>query len=78
MNVFTPEKTVARVPRGVLVLKTLLFWGRFLMFVQNVIIYVFIVVFYGAEFKFTYSVRQKFIICLFLGEFSVPVGLENP
>ena len=28
------------------------FWGFFLMFVQNAIMYVVIVVFYGAEFKF--------------------------
>ena len=28
-------------------------FGAFLMFVQNVIMYVVIVVFYGAEFKFT-------------------------
>ena len=47
----TPAKLV-RVPRGLLGLKTPHF-GDFLTFVQNVIMYVFIVVYYGAEFKFT-------------------------
>ena len=39
-------------PGGLLGLKTPHF-GVFQTFVQNVIMYVFIVVFYGAEFKFT-------------------------
>ena len=39
-----PEKTLVRVPRGLLGLKMLLL-GAFLMFVQNVIMYVALVVF---------------------------------
>ena len=50
-----PEKTLVHVPRGLLRLKNALF-GAFLMFVQNVIMYVAIVVFYSAEFKFTYVI----------------------
>ena len=42
-------------PRGLLGLKIPLL-GLFLMFVQNVIMYVAIVVFYSAEFKFTYAI----------------------
>ena len=48
-----PEKL--RVPRELLMLKHP-FWGLFLMFVKNDIIYVVIVVFYSADFKFTYVV----------------------
>ena len=40
-----PGKTLVRVPGGL-----------FLVFVQNVIMYVFIVVFHSADFKFTYTV----------------------
>ena len=47
-----PGKTLVRVPRELLGLKTPI-WGLLLTFVQNVIMYVFIVVYYGAEFKFT-------------------------
>ena len=43
------------VPRGLLGLKIPLL-GAFLMFVQNVIMYVTIVVFYSSEFKFTYAI----------------------
>ena len=38
---------------GDLGLKNTPFWGLFLMFVKNAILYVVIEVFYGAEFKFT-------------------------
>ena len=47
-----PGKTLVRVPRGTFRAKTPHF-GFFQTFVQNVIMYVFIVVFYGTEFKFT-------------------------
>ena len=48
-----PEKTLVRVPREQGKIPLL---GAFLMFVQNVIMYVAIVVFYSAEFKFTYVI----------------------
>ena len=48
----TPCKTLVHVPGGLLGLKTP-HLGVFQTFVQNVIMYVFIVVFYGAKFKFT-------------------------
>ena len=46
-------KTLGCALGALLALKNTPFWGFFLMFVQNVIMYVVIVVFYGAEFKFT-------------------------
>ena len=48
-----PEKTLVRVPRGLLGLKIPLL-GLFLMFVQNV--NVAIVVLFSAEFKLTYAI----------------------
>ena len=50
----TPEN-VGFYPRGLLEVKTPLL-GAFLMFVQNVTMYITIVVFYSAEFKFTYVI----------------------
>ena len=56
MNLQVVPPTLAKLwfasPRGILGLKTPHF-GVFRTFVQNVTMYVFIVVFYGAEFKFT-------------------------
>ena len=49
------EKTLVPVPWGLLGLKIPL-WGAFLMFVQNVTMYVVIVVFYSAEFKFRHVI----------------------
>ena len=46
-----PGKTLVHAPGGLLGLKTPRF-GVFLTLVQNVMVYVFIVVFYGAEFTF--------------------------
>ena len=47
------------------------------MFVQNVIMYVAIVVFYSAEFKFTYVITWNIIVHLFWNGDSVPYGLKN-
>ena len=44
------------------------------MFVQNTIMYVVIVVFYGAEFKFTGPNTWNFIVYVFWGYVSCPLG----
>ena len=48
--------------------------GAFLTFVQNVIMFVFILVYYGAEFKFTGPNTWNCIIFLFWGDATSPIG----
>ena len=64
-------------PGALLGLKNTLFWGLFLLFVQNAIMYVFLVVTYGAEFKFTCLNAWNSIVYPFWQGFSFPMDSKR-
>ena len=71
----TPAKLWFASPRGLLGLKTPHFGGFYEPFSRNVIMYVFIVVFYDAEFKFTSPNTWNLIVYPFWDVFRVSWGL---